>query len=79
MLANGRPFFGVLVSRLGWSAGEGDASASGPTRPANMRTTRMSCAECGRFRVIPVDRPTVPKAEVASKKDVVGGELAQAL
>ena len=43
-----------------------DATAIVPTRPTNMSMTSTTWAGAGRLGVMPVERPTVAKAEVAS-------------
>ena len=39
-----------------------------PTRPTNIRTMRTTCPAGGSSAVMPVDRPTVAKAEMASNR-----------
>lgn len=38
-----------------------------PTRPTYISSTSISWAMGGRSAVMPVDKPTVPKAEMTSK------------
>ena len=46
-----------------------------PTRPTNMSPIRVSFADAGSPAVMPVDRPTVANAEIASNRDDVGGQV----
>lgn len=43
------------------------ASVIVPTRPTYMSSTSISWADSGNSAVMPVDRPTVAKAEITSK------------
>ena len=58
---------GYPICSLGGRSTRASAMVNGPRRPTNINMTTMSLPGALSSGVIPIDRPTVPKAEMASK------------